>query len=136
MRAEAARFDPGGNGINIGHALKRQHTPAQSYCVTGGQLGQLLKRLVAAQLDDVDYAEVDSETRINGTFIERHRSPQRQYEVSGIGLDISPSQLHTLLKRFVSRAGGDAACTAPRSIPCSLYATTAVDFLVFHQPGV
>ncbi len=128
VRAEATRFDPGGNGINIGRALKRLHTSAQSYCVTGGHIGQLLKRLVVAQLDDVDYAEVDGETRINGTFIERKRSPQRQYEVSGIGPPIPPSQLHNLLKRFVNHAApgfGVLSGSLQPDIPVAIYADVA-----------
>ncbi len=68
--AVATRFDPGGNGINVGRALKRLNTPAQSYCVAGGEIGQLLQRLLRDQLDWVDCEEVAGETRINGTFID------------------------------------------------------------------
>jgi len=42
--AIATRFDPGGNGINVGRALKRLATAAQNYCVVGGEIGQLLNR--------------------------------------------------------------------------------------------
>ncbi|VAW99065.1 1-phosphofructokinase [hydrothermal vent metagenome] len=124
--AVSTRFDPGGNGINVGRALKRLGTQAQNYCVTGGEIGQLLKRLLHEQLDNADYTEVDGETRINGTLIEL--SPQQQYEVNGIGPDIPPSQLNELLERFVAhsaRGFGVLTGSLQRTLPPTLYADLA-----------
>jgi len=124
--AVTTRFDPGGNGINVGRALKRLGTPAQNYCVTGGEIGQLLKRLLRQQLDHVAYEEVAGETRINGTLIEL--SPHVQYEVSGIGPEIPPSQLNDLLGRFVDHAAdgfGVLTGSLQRTLPPTLYADLA-----------
>ncbi len=121
--AVATRFDPGGNGINVGRALKRLDTFAYSYCVVAGEIGQLLKHLLRQQLDWVDYEEVEGETRINGTAIEQH--PRAQYEISGIGPTIPPVQLETLLERFEQRAGkgfGVLTGSTQSGIPATLYA--------------
>jgi len=124
--AVATRFDPGGNGINVGRALKRLNTRAQSYCVAGGEIGQLLQRLLRDQLDWVDREEVAGETRINGIFIEL--STRRQYEVNGIGPEIPPTQLNELLGRFVdhsARGIGVLTGSLQRTLPPTLYAELA-----------
>ncbi len=124
--AVTTRFDPGGNGINVGRALKRLNTQAQSYCTTGGEIGQLLQRLLHDQLDWVDREEVAGETRINGTFIEL--STRRQYEVNGIGPEIPPTQLNELLARFVAHSAqgiGVLTGSLQRTLPPTLYAELA-----------
>jgi len=121
--AVATRFDPGGNGINVGRALKRLETFAYSYCVVAGEIGELLKHLLRQQLDWVDYEEVEGETRINGTAIEQH--PRAQYEISGIGPSIPPSQLENLLRRFEGQAGkgfGVLTGSTQNGVPPELYA--------------
>ncbi len=126
VHAVATRFDPGGNGINVARALKRLATPARNYCVVAGEIGQLLKRLADGQMDDVDYEEVAGETRINGTFI--GRTPHVQYEVSGIGPEIPPSQFNDLLNRFVAySANGFGVLTGSlqQALPLTLYAELA-----------
>jgi len=126
VHAVATRFDPGGNGINVGRALKRLETAAQNYCVTAGEVGRLLKHLLADQLDGVDYKEVDGETRINSTLIER--SPQVQYEVSGIGPEILPSELNELLGRFVEhsvKGFGVLTGSLQQALPPTIYADLA-----------
>ena len=122
IHASSTRFDPGGDGINVGRALKRLETAAQNYCVTAGEIGQLLQRLLAGQLDGTDFEEVAGETRINGTLIEQ--SPLVQYEVSGIGLEIPPSQINELLERFVDlSANGFGVLTGSlqQNLPSMLY---------------
>lgn len=121
--AVSTRFDPGGNGINVGRALKSLATLAQNYCVIGGDIGQLLKRLLQAQLDHLDYEAVAGESRINGTLIEL--SPRQQYEVNGIGPEIPLSQLNALLERFVTHSAqgfGVLTGSLQRTLPPTLYA--------------
>ncbi len=123
VHAVATRFDPGGNGVNVTRALQRLATPARNYCVIAGEIGQLLKRLAAGQMDDVDYEQVRGETRINGTFI--GHSPRVQYEVSGLGPDIPPLQLDELLARFVkysAKGMGVLTGSLQQTLPLTLYA--------------
>ncbi len=126
VHAVATRFDPGGNGINVGRALKQLTTTTQNYCVIAGEIGQFLQRLLTDQLDEVDYEKVEGETRINGTFIEQ--SPRVQYEVSGIGPTIPPSQLNELLERFVelsAKGFGVLTGSLQQDLPPTLYADLA-----------
>lgn len=126
VHALATRYDPGGNGVNVGRALHRLQTPAQNYCVLAGEIGKLLKRLIVNELDDVHYVEVAGETRINGTFI--GQSPHIQYEVSGIGPDIPPDVLATLLDSFVehsARGFGVLTGSLQQALPATLYAELA-----------
>ncbi len=121
--AVTTRFDPGGNGINVGRALKRLGTSAHNYCITGGEIGQLLKRLLREQLDHIDSEDVEGETRINGTLIEL--SPRQQYEVNGIGPKIPPSQLNELLERFIAHSAtgfGVLTGSLQKTLPPTLYA--------------
>ncbi|HHD56995.1 MAG TPA: 1-phosphofructokinase family hexose kinase [Desulfobulbaceae bacterium] len=121
--AVATRFDPGGNGINVGRALQRLEVSADSYIVTAGETGHMLERLLVHHLDATHYERVEGETRINGTIMEQESGSQ--YEVSGIGPSIPPSQLATLLNSFVTRAGkgiGVLTGSMPADISTELYA--------------
>lgn len=121
--AVATRFDPGGNGINVGRGLHRLAVPADSFCVTAGETGHLLERLLIRHLDTVHYERVDGETRINCTILEQETGVQ--YEVSGIGPSIPPPQLECLLDTFIGRScHGFAVLTGsiPPDIPIDIYA--------------
>ena len=121
--ALSTRFDPGGNGINVGRGLKRLAIPADSFCVTAGETGHLLERLLASHLDTVHYERVDGETRINGTILEQESGTQ--YEVSGVGPSIPPGQLDALLTAFLRHAGrgfGVLTGSIQPDLPAGLYA--------------
>lgn len=126
VHAKSSRFDPGGNGINVGRALKRLKLPAATFCVVAGEIGRLLQRMLVTGLDDPRYIEVAGETRINGTVLERQ--PEAQYEVSGIGPEILTDQLAALTDRFVDAVGtGWALLTGSLqpSIPIGIYGDIA-----------
>lgn len=124
--ATSTRYDPGGNGINVGRALRRLKVPAKTFCVVGGEMGEFLKRMLARQLHDVFYEEVGGETRINGTVLERESDTQ--YEVSGIGPELSPEHLQHLVENFLASTGsGYAVITGSiqPNVPPDLYAELA-----------
>ncbi len=102
VRAQAMRFDPGGNGINVGRALKRLEIRASNFCVLAGETGQLLARLLHRHLDDPVYVWVEGETRINATILEQETGAQ--YEVTGQGPKLPQAQLETLKERFIASA--------------------------------
>ena len=121
--ALTTRFDPGGNGINVGRGLQRLEIEADSFIVTAGETGHMLERLLVHHLDTTHYERVAGETRINGTIMEQESGSQ--YEVSGIGPSIPPSQLSTLLNSFVTHAGkgfGVLTGSMPADISTELYA--------------
>lgn len=102
-RSDAARHDPGGNGINIGRALKRMQIDAHTFCIVAGDVGQLLQRLLEHQLDNVYYEHVDGETRINSTIIEL--DTQTQYQVTDAATEIPQKQLNRVIDDFVNLTG-------------------------------
>jgi len=122
-RSDAARHDPGGNGINIGRALKRMQIDAYTFCIVAGDVGQLLQRLLEQQLDNVYYEHVDGETRINSTIIELES--QTQYQVIDAGTEIPENQLNRVIDDFVelTRDGfGVITGSCQPNVPCDLYA--------------
>lgn len=102
--ARAVRYDPGGNGINVGRALKILGANAHNYCVTAGEIGQLFQRLVTPQLDHFHAEHIDGETRINVTVLEKDLS---QYEVSAVGPVLSATHLEHICARFVAQCAAN-----------------------------
>ncbi|GAB6068405.1 hypothetical protein JCM13664_17250 [Methylothermus subterraneus] len=122
VRALASRFDPGGNGVNVGRALKRLKVAASNFCVVAGETGQLLERLLRQRLDDPVYVWVAGETRINATVLEHETGAQ--YEVTGQGPELPQATLETLCERFVARVGegfGVVTGSVPPGVPEDVY---------------
>ncbi len=128
VHARATRYDPGGNGINVARGLKRLRIPSHSFCVLGGEIGNLLERLLREQIDTLTFERVDGETRINGTVIEHHTGAQ--YEVSGLGPAIPEERLERLLQTFVASTGrgfGVITGSIQRELPRDIYARVIAD---------
>jgi 6-phosphofructokinase 2 len=116
------RFDPGGNGINVGRALKLLNTSATNCCVLAGEIGMLVERLLRDQLEGLDTVQVQGETRINGTILER--DPYAQYEVDGGGPRVEAEPLEEILQDFLDGArGGFGVLTGslPAGVPDEIY---------------
>jgi len=123
VHASDSRYDPGGNGINVGRSLKRIGVQACTFCVVAGEIGRFLRHQLDAQLDQASYLEVEGETRINGTILESVTGAQ--FEVSGIGPDVSTAEWQHLLDRFVTHCGkglGVITGSLQKSLPQDLYA--------------
>ena len=123
VHAQDSRYDPGGNGINVGRGLKRLGVQACTFCVVAGEIGRFLRHQLEPQLDQVSYQEVDGETRINGTILESLTGAQ--FEVSGVGPAVSTAQWHHLLDQFVTHCGkglGVITGSLQRDLPQDLYA--------------
>ncbi len=122
VHAKHTRFDPGGNGINVGRALKRLGIRASNFALIGGEIGLLVRRLVKDQLDDFEAVEIPGETRINCTILEEN--PRTQYEIDGMGPEVPPEALKEIEGRFVSSAsGGFGVLTGslPAGVPTGVY---------------
>jgi 6-phosphofructokinase 2 len=50
VHVEHTRFDPGGNGVNVGRALKRLGLEATNCCLLAGEIGHLVERLLGQHL--------------------------------------------------------------------------------------
>lgn len=123
VHASGSRYDPGGNGINVGRGLKRLGVQACTFCVVAGEIGRFLRHQLATQLDQVGYLEVEGETRINGTILESLTGAQ--YEVSGVGPAVSEAQREHLLEQFVTHCDeglGVITGSLQPGLPKDLYA--------------
>jgi len=123
VRADHTRFDPGGNGINVGRALKRLGVPAVNFALLAGEIGLLVERLVRSQVDALETVYIPGETRINCTILEK--SPRAQYELDGTGPNVPPEALEEIKRRFVDAvAGGFGVVTGslPPNVPPETYA--------------
>ncbi len=117
------RYDPGGNGINVGRAMKKLAVPATTWGVLGGEIGHLLQHLLQQHLGETRFYPVEGVTRINGTALETETG--HQYEISGVGPDIPPEVLSSLLDAYILQGGnGYAVLTGSlqASLPEDLYA--------------
>jgi 6-phosphofructokinase 2 len=122
-RALNTQHDPGGNGINIGRALKRMEIDSHVFCVIAGDVGQILQGLLHQQLDGIYYEQVDGNTRINTTIIEL--ATREQYQVVTAGSDIPKHQLNKIINHFIAHsASGFAVLTGScqPNVPKTLYA--------------
>lgn len=124
--ASAVRYDPGGNGINVGRALKTLGAEAHNFCVTAGEVGQLLQRLVKPQLDHLHAEHIAGETRINVTLMERQSAAQ--YQVTAVGPALSAAHRDHICAQFVTHcAGGIGVVTGsvPPGVDVTLYGELA-----------
>ena len=99
-----ARFDPGGTGVNVGRALHVLGTPALTCLIIAGEVGAMLQRLVTRELDEPRFVAIPGETRINCTLFEKDQSTQ--YEIDGMGPNVSPSALQEVISQFLAGCEG------------------------------
>lgn len=121
-RSDAARHDPGGNGINVGRALQRMQVASTTFCVTAGAVGEILKQMLQQQLNNVSYHQVDGETRINSTIIETES--HTQFQIVDAGTPISPQQLDAVTEAFLRQTGqgfGILTGSLQAQVPTDLY---------------
>lgn len=122
-RSDAARHDPGGNGINVGRALQRMQVGSTTFCVIAGAVGEILKQMLQQQLNNVSYHQVDGETRINSTVIET--DSHNQFQIVDAGTPISPQELESVIEDFLQHTGqgfGILTGSLQPDVPTRIYA--------------
>ena len=122
VHVEHTRFDPGGNGINIGRALKRLGLTATNCCLLAGEIGHLVERLLEQHVDNLQATRIAGETRINCTILEK--DPRVQYELDGIGPHVDAEALEQVVSNFLEGAqGGLGVLTGsiPAGVPEQVY---------------
>ncbi len=126
VHADAYRYDPGGNGVNVARALSRLQVPAHACFVAAGEVGQMLQRLLQRQVAHVHALWVDGETRINVTL--EQRVPSAQYEVIGVGPRLDANMLARMTQTVEQLVdGGYAVLTGslPPGLPGDTYTRLA-----------
>jgi len=121
-RATSTHYDPGGTGINVGRALEKLEANSFTCCITAGKMGEFLHSMLDQELSNVTTLQVEGETRINTTLIQKH--PQYQYEVNATGPSITPAQLDKIIHQFLAlcqQGIGVLTGSLPPGIPDSTY---------------
>ncbi|HTS89238.1 MAG TPA: 1-phosphofructokinase family hexose kinase [Gemmatimonadales bacterium] len=121
--ARHTRYDPGGNGINLGRMLKILGVPAETFCLMAGEIGALLRRLLASELDALHSVEIPGETRINCAVLQA--DPRIQYEVTASGAAVPSAALAEIesgLLRAASGGIGVLTGSLPPGVPAGTYA--------------
>jgi 6-phosphofructokinase 2 len=103
-RATHTRYDPGGNGINVGRMLRVLGVRAQSHCLVAGEIGRFIERALHREVDDPHCIQVpEGETRVNCTLIQVQ--PRVQYEVTASGPTVPATSLSEVETAFLKAAG-------------------------------
>ncbi len=126
LHASRYRFDPGGNGINVARALTRLALPAHACMLVAGEIGSLLRRLVARQVRHVHATRIAGETRINAAV--RQLDPAAQYEFIGRGPAPTPAELRGVIEQLLQLGGGGVVAltgSLPDGVAPTLYAELA-----------
>lgn len=121
--ATHTRYDPGGNGINVGRMLRALGVRAQSFCLIAGEIGLFIERALEREVDDPHCVQVPGETRVNCTMIQVE--PRIQYEVTASGPWVSRSALAAVEAGFLHAAGegfGVLTGSLPPGVPGDTYA--------------
>jgi len=121
-RATSTHYDPGGTGINVGRALEKLKANSFTCCITAGKMGEFLHAMLEQELNNISTLQVEGETRINTTLIQK--TPQYQYEINATGPSITAIQLDKIINQFLNlcqQGIGVLTGSLPPSIPDSTY---------------
>ncbi len=126
-RATHTRYDPGGNGINVGRTLKALAVRAETFCVVAGEIGLFLQRAGQRELDSFRCVDIPGETRVNCTLIQAQ--PRVQYEVTAQGPTVPAAALEAVQSAFLRAAEqgfGVLTGSLPPGVPIDAYASLAL----------
>lgn len=102
-RATKTRLDPGGTGINVGRALAKLNNNSSTCSVIAGKMGEFLELMLKNELSNLYTLQVEGETRINTTVLQR--TPQHQYEINAAGPTLTADQLNKISQQFLKCCG-------------------------------
>jgi len=116
-------YYPGGNGINVAHALSELGVPVHCCSTVGGESGALLLRLLGDTLgDNHNWFRLQGETRLNTIIMQQN--PPGQFEITSLGPDVPADLLAEIIDSFLSMAGDGIAVLSgliPPGVPDSTY---------------
>lgn len=92
-RADAARVDPGGKGINVSKYLVELETETVATGVVGGFLGKFVRDSLADGEINGDFVEIDGRTRLNTTIL----ADDAEFKINHDGPTVSQSAIDDLL---------------------------------------
>jgi 6-phosphofructokinase 2 len=116
-------YYPGGNGINIAHALTELGVPVHCCSTIGGESGALLLRLLGDTLgENHSWFRLQGETRLNTNIMQQN--PPGQFEITSLGPEVPADVLAEITGCFLGTAGDGFAVLSgliPPGVPDSIY---------------
>ena len=115
LRCTAARYDPGGGGINVAHVAQVLGAPSTAVFPVGGPAGQLVHDLLVAEGIAVQPISIGGATRESFTVNETGTARQYRFVLPGPQLTVAE---HTeCLLRLRRTAAGAGIVVASGSLP-------------------
>ena len=115
LRCAAARYDPGGGGINVAHVAVALGVPATAVFPAGGPAGELVHNLLVAEGLAVQRIRIGGSTR--ESFTVNESSTQRQYRFVLPGPQLTIAEQTECLLRLRQVAAGARIVVASGSLP-------------------
>ncbi|GAY13509.1 1-phosphofructokinase family hexose kinase [Mycobacterium sp. shizuoka-1] len=127
LRCSAARYDPGGGGINVAHVAEVLGAPATAIYPAGGSAGDMITRLLTAEAVSVHPIRIGGSTRESITVNELSTGKQFRFVLPGPELTLA-EQTECLLQ--LRRAAASAAIVVasgslPPGVPADFYQQVA-----------
>jgi 1-phosphofructokinase family hexose kinase len=103
LRASQSRVDPGGKGFNVSRALRSLGGESVAVGLVGGFAGQQIAASLHGAGIDVDFVQIDGETRTNVTVVDA----ARHIKVNEAGPTLSAAEQRRLVDKVeaLARAG-------------------------------
>ncbi len=115
LRCGAARYDPGGGGINVAHVAEVLGADSAAVFPAGGPAGELVHNLLAAEGLAVHRIPIGGSTR--ESFTVNETSTQRQYRFVLPGPQLTVSEQTECLLQLRRAAASAAIVVASGSLP-------------------
>lgn len=95
VRTSNGRFDPGGGGINVARVIAKLGRPAEAVYLAGGEVGEMLGRLLAEQGVATRSIPIEGQTRLG--FIVHETSTGLEYRFVPEGPAVPEAKLEAVL---------------------------------------
>lgn len=95
VRTSNGRFDPGGGGINVARVTAKLGRPVEAVYLAGGEVGQMLDRLLAEQGVATRRISIEGQTRLG--FIVHETSTGLEYRFVPEGPAVPADKLEAVL---------------------------------------
>lgn len=115
LRCAAARYDPGGGGINVAHVAEVLGAPATAVFPAGGPAGQVVHDLLVAEGLAVQRIAIGGPTR--ESFTVNETSTARQYRFVLPGPELTVAEQTECLLHLRRAVGSAAIVVASGSLP-------------------
>ena len=117
-RIQNARLDPGGKGINVARVLKNFHVNVTVSGLIAGQQGKLLLEQLKHAGIQMDFMEIEGETRTNLKIVDE--SVNKTTEINESGFTVSSDIMKSFLEKLETLAKQASIVILGGSLPPGL----------------